>query len=768
VRKLFVPFLVLTVMFTLLGNAVMAQEGEEIPLATVVNDEGGPVMIKGEYAYSDPDLPDYGSQPVIFLGDVSNLFVEGGFDFSTEYLNLNSPQILGVNTSDIHDGPLTYEIRLPIDPGGVLDDVDNDAEKDSGVMIYTVNFTFNGIDDPYIDSREFIYYSSVTQSQDFETQYQINGGTFVVYAPEEGQGFPSGFGADGKLFTEDDPIVIIPQGWTVVSTDADPFTFDRSREGVVNVVESAGTEYADFSALSYTEAFDQMIDMMRKKYAFTELKGIDWDALIAEFRPRFEEAENNQDANAYYLAFRDFEWSIPDGHVGSNTINYLVDQFYAETDGGLGMAIRDLDDGKVITNFILPGGPADTAGIQLRAEILEINGKPVDDVVSASVPWAGPFSAEHVKRLQQLRYAIRFPVGTEVEITYQNPGDAEPTTVPLTAVPERDSFSFSSLYRGLTGFELPLEFELLDNGYGYIKIYSFSDDNLLTLMLWQRAMWTFNEAGVPGIILDMRQNGGGSPDIGNVMLGYFFDEETYTGTSAFYYEDLGRFELDPLYAQVIFPADEDDRYHGDIAVLISPNCASMCEFFTYTLTLLDDVKIVGQYPTAGLGGGIKPYAMPGGVYAQFPEARSVGADNEIHIEGMGVAPDVRVPVNEETLFAENDVILDQAVVALEEAQAVTVIDSGAIVIGDEVSGELNEGEAARYSLALTPADTFSIYVEAEAGFVLRLYAEDGETLYIETGEPALEGLATDVEETILVEVEAVGAYTLKVPAVEGK
>ena len=41
--------------------------------------------------------------------------------------------------------------------------------------------------------------------------------------------FPSGFGADNKLFTDDDPLVRLPAGYTVVNMDTTPFTFDRSR-----------------------------------------------------------------------------------------------------------------------------------------------------------------------------------------------------------------------------------------------------------------------------------------------------------------------------------------------------------------------------------------------------------------------------------------------------------------------------------------------------------------------------------------------------------
>lgn len=766
------------VVFLLLLVLVSPTWAQEDTPAEIQDDEGGVAIIRGQYAYSDPSLPDYGIQPVVFMGDISNIFVEGGFDFSTEYLDVNSTQVLAQNLSDIREGPLEYELLLPIDPDGILHDVDNDAEQETGISVYIMAFTFNGVDDPFIDEREFIYFSSLTLSQDFETQYQVTGGRMIVYAPEADQGFPSGFGEDGKIFTEDDPIVSLPAGYTVVDLNTDPFTFIRSHEAEVNIVESEGAEFTDFSEMTYTEAFDAMMDMMRKEYAFTELKGTDWDALIAEYRPRFEEAEANQDANAYLLAMQELSWEIPDGHIGTSAFNsdFVFNKFLEETGGGLGMAIRELDDGRIITNFILEGGPAAEAGIQERAEILEINGRPAADVVSENIPWSGPFSNTENLRLQQLRYAIRFPVGTEVDITYKNPGDAEPTTVTLTTIEERASFSFSSFNTGLSGYELPVEFEVLDSGYGYIKIYSFSDDNFLTLALWQRAMRTFIANQVPGLIIDMRQNGGGSPDIGNVMLGYFFDEPTYAGTSAFYYEDIDRFEFDPLYDTTILPAAEADRYRGEVAVLVGPACYSMCEFFSYTMTLAG-AAIVGQYPTGGLGGGIKQFAMPEGLINQFTVGRAVGADNEIHIEGTGVVPTVDVPIDEETLFSEGDPILEAAEAYLDEATSAEVIDGGAISIGDTVTGTLAENQRVRYSLTITANDYFTIRLGDEAQALdtyLRVYLEGQEEPVIENDDgeanapnseiPELRG---DQDETIIIEVAtfedaAAGDYVLEI------
>ena len=191
--------------------------------------------------------------------------------------------------------------------------------------------------------------------------------------------------------------------------DQSPFAIDRSEKPTIDLIEPESTALDDFSQLSYTEAFDKMLEKFTNEYAFTELKKIDWAAKGKEFRPRFEEAEKNKDAHAYALALRDFLWSIPDTHIGFDQ-SLLSDDFATETAGGLGFAMRETDDGKIIANFILSGGPADKAGMKWGAEILSLGGKPTADVVDATVPWSSPFSNPIIKRLQQLRYATRFPL----------------------------------------------------------------------------------------------------------------------------------------------------------------------------------------------------------------------------------------------------------------------------------------------------------------------------------------------------------------------
>ncbi len=747
---------------------------QTIPAAPIVNDEGGAVAVSGVVTYTNAFFTTGVAAPMVILEDQAG-FVDRNEGF---ILPLES-QTLGQITSDFYTSPFSYSVALPIEPQATLRDVDQDGEEESGVMVYAIAYWTNIFGDPFLEERDLYgggwstAYASTRVSEDVSTRREIVGGKFLIYAPDDAQGFPIGFGDDGLLFTADDPIVTVPQGYTVVDMDTDPFTFDRSREPVIDLIEPEGAALDDFSAMSYSEAFDAMIEKMRTEYAFTEYKGIDWDAKIAEYRPRFVEAEETEDVKAYLTALRDFAWSIPDGHVSGPN---LADDFSFATGGGLGIAIRELDDGRVLVNFLLAESPAAEAGIEERAEIVAINGEPIADLIGETIAWSAPFSTDHFRRLQQMRYVTRFPVGTEVEVTFKNPGADEEQTATMEAVPERDSFTFSSFNAGRTGFEQPVEYELLDEGYGYVKIYGFADNDLLSIQLWERMIRTLNNTQTPGLIIDMRQNGGGSGFLADQMAAYFFDEPLELGNTGRYDKETGDFFFDERTTDRFYLPAEDLRYYGKVTVLIGPNCNSACEFFSYDMSVQDRAAIVGQYPTAGLGGSVEQFRMPENEQMQFTVGRAVDMNGEIHIEGKGVPPTVQVPVDEETLFSDGDPILAAAIAYLDDATNIEVTDGGDIAIGDEVTGEIAAGERVRYTLEVAEGDVINIYLGDEAGELDTILSllDTGDNVLVgnddadeETVNSALTELEIPVDLTLVIEVatqgdNGEGAYTLSV------
>jgi hypothetical protein len=327
-----------------------------------------------------------------------------------------------------------------------------------------------------------------------------------------------------------------------------------------------------------------------------------------------------------------------------------------------------------------------------------------------------------------MRYATRFPLGEEVTVTFVD-GDRGEITAEMEAVAESESFNYSSFNRGRTGFELPVEYELLDSGYVHAKIYSFSDNNLLTVQLWERMMQSLNEGNVAGLIIDMRQNGGGSGFLADQMAAYFFDEPLVLGNTAFYSEERGEFYIDPEGEDRFYLPAEELRYYGPVAVIVGPNCLSACEFFSYAMTLEDRAAIVGHYPTGGLGGGVKDLLMPGNERFRYTIGRALDAEGEIHVEGKGVAPTTRIPVTEEILLAGGDPLLDATIETLTNASRVSIVDGGDIAIGDTILGTVEPGVAIQYTLEVAEGDLINIFVRSdEINPMLGIYDTDGALL----------------------------------------
>lgn len=654
------------------GEETVEPDMEAIPGGT------GPTVVTGKVEYTDLFFTMGVAEPVIILED------QGGFVArDRKYLIPVESQVMGQITSDFYTSPFTYSLTLPAEPKGSLNDVDNDGQQDTGVMIFAVAYWTNTWGDPYLERRDqggggwSSAYASTRVSTDSDSFLEVFGGQYLVYAPDSSQQFPSDFGMDGKLFTDDDPLMDLPAGWSVIDMDQSPFGIDRSENPTLDLYEPESSALDDFSDMTYTEAFDAMMEKFRKEYAYTEFKNIDWDAREEEFRPRFEEAEKAGDPYLFALALRDFTWSIPDSHIGMDT-SALNNDFFADTAGGIGLALGETSEGKIVARYVTPGSPAAEAGIEFGAEIITLDGRPVGDIVSDIVPWSSPFSNPEIERLQQLRYATRFRIEKgEVQVSFVNVNGSEQTAV-LNVVDERDSFSVTSFSYGQPAASLPVEFEILPSGYGYIKISSFSDNQVLTIQAWEYALQFFNQNEIPGVILDMRYNSGGSGWISDQMAAYFFAEETISGKGSFYDEVTGEFYMDPASEAVMIPPREDLQYKGSVVVMVGPACVSACEFFSYNMTINDRATVVGQYPTSGAGGGVEAFLMPEDTYVQLTVSRQMDVDGNIHIEGGGVAPDVRVPVTVESFqreLAGEDVILEAAVNVISQPRGAGVTPS---------------------------------------------------------------------------------------------
>lgn len=614
-----------------------------------------PVLITGEIPYTSPFFVHHLKDSFVMLEDQTG-FIRRDREFEFPLVG----QTIGPVIQE-EEGLLTYRLLLPSIPQGTFADVDNDDQEETGVQIFVVAYWSNTWGDPFLERRDGTGWSNAYASTttDPNRDEEINGGVLIVWAPDDEQDFPTGFGEDEELFTADDPVGPIPAGYNIVDLDQEPFEVYKEAQPQIDLYEGEAA-LNDYSDLDYKEAFDTLFEKMSLDYPFTEEKGLNWQSLYDEFAPRVASARNETD---FYRAIRDFTWAIPDGHVG---VQIDANVFFEEQGGSFGMILAELSDGRVIVTDILPGLPASEAGIKIGAEITEWNGEPVGEAIGKVQPFFGPYSTEHRRRLEQVVFLTRVPLFENVTLTLQNPGASAPQEITLEPQMEIDSLFRALPYLSEDELTLPVQGEVLDrSGLGYINIATFAADYNLMADLWKHYIDAMIENEVPGLILDLRLNSGGNSGMAMDFAGYFFEQEVILSRDYSYNELIGAWEAEDI-PRRLRPGPA--FYDGSIAVLVSPFCVSACEGFSDAMARDGRAIIVGHYPSAGAFGGVGlgQVKLPDDLSMQFPTSRSETLDGELLIEGTGVEPDITVPVTEASVLGLEDPVLNAAIEALLE------------------------------------------------------------------------------------------------------
>ena len=174
------------------------------------------------------------------------------------------------------DRTITYNLALPSIPQGTQLDLDNNGQDDIGVQVFAVAYWSNTWGGPFLEARDGGGWSNAYTSaiSDPENKDEITGGILIVWAPDDSQSFPTGFGEDGLLFTSDDPVAPIPAGYNVVDINQEPFTHYKEARTYIQLNEGE-IAVNDLSGLSYVDAFESLFQKVSREYPFTEEKQID-------------------------------------------------------------------------------------------------------------------------------------------------------------------------------------------------------------------------------------------------------------------------------------------------------------------------------------------------------------------------------------------------------------------------------------------------------------------------------------------------------------
>ncbi|GAB4202863.1 MAG: S41 family peptidase [Roseiflexaceae bacterium] len=351
------------------------------------------------------------------------------------------------------------------------------------------------------------------------------------------------------------------------------------------------------------ELFNEVWELVRDRYVYTDYRGLDWQAVREEFAPRVAAAE---DPAAFYDLLSELIERLGDDHSRFDSPQDVArdaEVFNGDlTYGGIGVMIHNSDEGGYITR-VVRGGPADEAGLVRGELIVRVNGILFTDE-EAFGP-AGPTGT------------VRGPQGTNVTLTVRNAeGIEREVTITRRAIP-------SNAFPPVEAQRLP------GTDVAVLTVTTFYLDDLDDRV--RESLQALAGAGpVDGLIIDVRGNGGGRIDLMLNTVGLFVNGGvigTSNGRDGNYEWKVPRGQLLRAYADV------------PVVVLIDSNTVSAAEMFAGGMQALKRARIAGE-PSAGNVEALTPHSLSDGSRLLLAESAFRLPDGTL-VEGQGVQPDRR-------------------------------------------------------------------------------------------------------------------------------
>ncbi len=308
--------------------------------------------------------------------------------------------------------------------------------------------------------------------------------------------------------------------------------------------------------------------------------------------------------------------------IGDKYSYYLTAEDYIESMEGLtgeycgiGAYVSQNRETDVITiTKPFPNGPAAKAGMLAGDIVVKVDG---EDITG--------------QRLEDVITKIKGPENTKVVITVFRDTDGT-------------GYKDIEITRAKVKVET-VEHKKLDGNIGYVAVSEF---DAVTVDQFKAAIDAEMKDGAKGIIVDLRNNGGGLLDSVVKMVDYILPQGyliTYT--------------MDKNNQGDVFKSTDNHQVDLPIVVLVNEYSASASEVFTGALKDNDVAKIVG---TTTFGKGIVQNTIPltDGSAVQLTIARYF-TPSGVCIHGIGIEPDVKVEAGNDP---NNDVQLTVAINSL--------------------------------------------------------------------------------------------------------
>lgn len=251
----------------------------------------------------------------------------------------------------------------------------------------------------------------------------------------------------------------------------------------------------------------------------------------------------------------------------------------------------------------------------------------IPTIVKALKQLGASESFQKIKTSQELADSIKHTLQKfdgHLSITWQNPNAPKNSTV------QKEGW-FTKLSRKNGGFN---KIEVLEGNIGYIDFWGFDHVNQCTRRKVVSVMALLEDTDA--LIIDLRNNGGGDPEMIQLITSYFFDKPVHLNS----FESRKKGRIAEFWTTP--KVDGKKRLNTPIYLLTSDKTFSAAEEFAYNLKHLKRAKIIGE-PTKGGANPVHYFNIEGQFRASIPTAMAVNPITGSNWEGVGVQPDIKIP-----------------------------------------------------------------------------------------------------------------------------
>ena len=393
-------------------------------------------------------------------------------------------------------------------------------------------------------------------------------------------------------------------------------------------------------------AFDFVWGTIDQRYFDAQFNGIDWKAIGDRYRPQAMATRYDDD---FWDLLDRMSGELHDSHTRVETPKEVAlrrrQQFVS-----LGIDINRIES-RIVVSYVRPTSDAYLAGVRAGMEVTQIDGMPAEARYAHVLDAERGQSTLWAKERHAFRTLLAGDAGSMTAFEFTR-ADGSVIFVPLTR-------------KVVTGGPIARSRQL-PSGFGYVRFSSFS------LGLRNQVLDAIERyKHLPGLIIDLRNNGGGAAWLVEDIANQLVRERTDAGSII---TRTGQ----PI-TMFGFPVTELKRtlsgsssaYDKPVVILVNAQSASASELLAAGMQDIGRARIVGQRTCGCLLGYLGYATIPGGGELAYSELGMVSPRGR-RIEREGVIPDVEVAVTREDLARGRDRALEEAEDVLRRATSVQV------------------------------------------------------------------------------------------------